>query len=247
LCQLAEREGEVMKESDEADSGPAREAIGRRGFMQWSGSVAVGGLLAPVTWADERVTTIPASQGYLLVDSKKCQGCLSCMVACSLVHEGEANLSRARIQVLQNSFEKWPRDLVIEQCQQCVHPACVDACTTGALTVDKKHGNVRRVDPRRCIGCTLCIRACPFRPERFAVVPEPRQLTGIRVTKCDLCAHAPFHWDKSGGGPNGKQACVEVCPVGAIRFTPHTPEQKPSGYDVNLREKSWGELGYPTD
>ena len=42
-------------------------------------------------------------------------------------------------------------------------------------------------------------------------------------------------------------ACVEVCPVGAIKFTTRTPRQKREAYDVNLREEAWGELGFPTD
>jgi len=209
--------------------------------------MAMGGLLAHAIWVEDAVAAIPASEGYLLVDTKKCQGCLSCMVACSLIHEGEANLSQARLQVLQNSFEKWPKDVTIEQCRQCVHPSCVDACTTGALTVDTRNGNIRRIDPRRCIGCTLCIRACPFRPQRLAVIPDREQLTGIRVTKCDLCAHARYHWDENGGGPGGKQACVEVCPVGAIKFTAEIPRQTVTGYEANLRGESWGKLGYPTD
>ena len=46
---------------------------------------------------------IPAADGYLLVDIEKCQGCSSCMLACSLIHEGVESLSLARIQILQNS------------------------------------------------------------------------------------------------------------------------------------------------
>jgi protein NrfC len=66
--------------------------------------------------------------------------------------------------------------------------------------------------------------------------------------KCDLCANAPYHWDKEGGGPEGKQACVEVCPVGAIKFTREVPRQEgDSGYKVNLRGESWKQLGYPVD
>jgi protein NrfC len=236
-----------MKQPSDVSSKSPGGAMDRRDFMERSGNMAIGGLFAPLAFADKAVTVIPVSQGYLLVDSKKCQGCLSCMIACSLIHDGEANLSQARIQVLQNSFKKWPDDLTIEQCRQCVHPSCVDACTTGALTVDAKKGNVRRIDPRRCIGCTLCVRACPFRPERVAVVPDRRNLTGIRVTKCDLCADARFHWDEKGGGPDGKQACVEVCPLGAVKFTREIPKQRDSGYDVNLRDESWSDLGYPTD
>ena len=40
----------------------------------------------------------PPCQGYLLVDVKKCQGCLTCMLSCSLAHEGQENLSYSRIQ-----------------------------------------------------------------------------------------------------------------------------------------------------
>jgi protein NrfC len=67
-----------------------------------------------------------------------------------------------------------------------------------------------------------------------------------RALKCDLCADAPY-WNGKGG-PKGKQACVEVCPLGAIQFTKKIPEQKgDTGYKVNLRGESWKKLGYPTD
>jgi len=58
------------------------------------------------------VAAIPASEGYLLVETKKCQGCTSCMLACSLVHKGVGNLSRARIQIIQNSLEFYPDDIM---------------------------------------------------------------------------------------------------------------------------------------
>jgi len=67
-----------------------------------------------------------------------------------------------------------------------------------------------------------------------------------RDLKCDLCSGAPFWIQK--GGPDGKQACVEVCPLGAIKFTKEIPIQKgDSGYKVNLRGAGWKKLGYPTD
>jgi protein NrfC len=67
-----------------------------------------------------------------------------------------------------------------------------------------------------------------------------------KALKCDLCSEAPY-WSK-GGGANGKQACVEVCPLKAIQFTKKIPEQKgDKGYKVNLRGESWRKLGYPTD
>jgi protein NrfC len=190
---------------------------------------------------DIAIAAIPASEGYLLVDFKKCQGCLSCMLACSLVHEGTENLSLARIQVLQNSFAKFPDDLSMAQCRQCVESPCVDACPAEALYVDKKNGNIRIVDMKKCIGCKACVHACPFEPSRALWDPYKK-----KALKCDLCSNAPFWSEK--GGVKGKQACVEVCPLNAIQFTKKIPEQKgDAGYKVNLRGESWKKLGYPTN
>lgn len=99
---------------------------------------------------------IPASDGYLLVDIKKCQGCASCMLACSLVHEGVESLSLSRIQIIQNSFEAFPDDVTVEQCRQCVDPACVEACPEDALTANARFGHVRMVDFEKCTGCGVC-------------------------------------------------------------------------------------------
>lgn len=62
-------------------------------------------------------TRIPLSEGYLVVDSRKCAGCIACMLACSLVHEGCANPSLARIQVEQASFAPYPVDTAIHVCR----------------------------------------------------------------------------------------------------------------------------------
>ena len=190
---------------------------------------------------------IPPADGYLLVDIEKCQGCLSCMLACSLIHEGVESLSLSRIQVMQNSFASFPDDLTIEQCRQCVEPACVEICPTGALAADARYGNVRIVDKEKCIGCGLCFEACPFTPSRAFLAPDAAYDDEAKSRKCDLCANAPYHWDDAGGGPDGKQACVAVCPVGAIIFAAEIPTQEgDGGYKVNLRDEVWAGLGYPT-
>jgi protein NrfC len=76
--------------------------------------------------------------------------------------------------------------------------------------------------------------------------PDGKNQDKAKSKKCDLCASAPYHWDEKGGGPKGKQACVEVCPVKAIKFTDKIPIQEgDSGYKVNLRDWKWGALGYP--
>jgi len=190
--------------------------------------------------ADLGPDALPA-EGYLLVDTNKCQGCVSCMMACSLSHHGEVNLSLSRIQVLQNAFVPYPEDISISQCRQCVTPECVNACPENALHIDEANGNIRRVDISRCVGCGTCLEACPFMPARMIWNTQESH-----AQKCDLCLDTP-HWDASGGA-GGKQACISVCPVGAIAFSTNIPVQKGErGYRVNLRDSAWVSMGYPAD
>jgi len=233
-------------------------ALTRREFIKVSGTILlVAGLGGPPAsdgastdphtgWILAPAEGIPPSDGYLLVDIEKCQGCVSCMLACSLIHEGVESLSLSRIQITQNSFEAFPNDISIDQCRQCVEPACVEICPTGALAPNAEFGNVRMVDQVLCIGCGLCATACPYTPNRAFLAPEPAYDNALKSRKCDLCSDTPYHWDEAGGGPHGQQACVAVCPVGAILFTTDIPVQTgDDGYIVNLRGASWGSLGYP--
>ncbi len=57
--------------------------------------------------AGKKGITYPAAAAYLVVDTKKCDGCCSCMAACSLVHEGEGNYSLSRIQIAQDAFARF--------------------------------------------------------------------------------------------------------------------------------------------
>lgn len=236
------KEGAMSKEKGKTEN---RE-VTRRDFLRVSGTVVfaagVGGM-ANVLWTKDGFAAIPVASGYLLVDQKKCQGCASCMLACSLVHEGVENLQLSRIQVMQSSFESWPDDLEILACRQCVEPACVEACPEGALTNNPKYGNVRMIDIEKCTGCGSCAEACIMTPAASIVL----EYGGVaKARKCDLCVNTPY-WDEKGG-PTGKKACVEVCPVEAISFTTIVPEQKgTSGYKVNLRDRNWANLGYPMD
>ncbi|MEI6127903.1 MAG: 4Fe-4S dicluster domain-containing protein [Pseudomonadota bacterium] len=212
-------------------------ALSRRDFMRFSGMTVIGAGII-VTHIDS-FGIQRATWGFLLVDMKKCQGCLTCMLSCSLVHHGVENLSLARIQVLQNPYGSFPDDLVLVQCRQCVEPACVKVCPTGALAADPEHGYVTTVNVEKCIGCKRCVKACPYEPGRAIWNFEEGH-----SQKCDLCAHTP-HWDEEGG-PDGKKACVELCPLGAITFTKVIPDQsKNDSYTTNLRGLPWSRLGYP--
>ncbi|MHB1323801.1 MAG: 4Fe-4S dicluster domain-containing protein [Coriobacteriia bacterium] len=215
----------------------------RREFITGIGGLGAGavfgGFIVKGFMLPDEVYAIPASEGYLLVDTKKCGGCESCMLACSMVHSGRSNIALSRIQITQNPFAGFPNDMGQVQCRQCPYPSCVDACPTGAMHADAAFGNVRMVDEAKCIGCERCVNACPFTPSRVQWNFEDKV-----AQKCDLCANTP-HWNKNGG-PTGSQACIEMCPMKAISFTSAIPVQSETGYVVNLRNSHWGTLLFPT-
>lgn len=237
---MADNDKDSVRE--DASAGPA-EAMSRRQFVTGLGAlgfgVVLGGTLFSGLLLPDEVIAIPVSEGYLLVDSKKCQGCNTCMMACALTHHGVQSLSLSRIQVTQDPFAKWPADKSIAQCRQCPYPACVGACPTGAMHADAETG-VRTVSVAKCIGCQACVNACPFETSRAGWNFEDKH-----AQKCDLCLDTPFMDEV--GGVGGAQACAKVCPVGAIRFSTKVPVQSDEGYNVNLRGVPWTALGYSAE
>ena len=232
-----------------------KKLVSRRSFLVGTGAVIAAGALAacspktitntvtetmtktttttapPIT-KEAVTTTVPAtfaaSTKYLVVDSKKCCGCQSCMLTCSMVHEGIADTSLSRIQIVQSAFMAYPEDLKIYQCRQCTSPLCVQNCPVGACYIDTANGNVRVIDQTKCIGCQTCIKSCPHTPHRTVWNSATN-----KSSKCDLCLNTPY-W--TGGGPNGKQACVSVCTMDCLSVVNTAPSQTDSqGYEVNLR------------
>lgn len=123
----------------------------------------------------------------LYIDPLKCTGCRNCEAACSWEKEGVMNPRKSRVKVVR-------RGRLIDEpvaCQNCSRPPCRDACPKGAISIED--GNVL-IDSELCIGCGLCVKACPF----GAVSLHPD--TGMAVT-CDLCG-----------------VCTEACPVGELKI-----------------------------
>jgi protein NrfC len=218
----------------------------RRAFVVGSGTALAGGALTAVTpsralgSSPAAKSEYPRSKGYLVYDSRHCAGCQSCMLTCSLVHDGEASTSRSRIQVARAVLNLYPQDIQIYVCRQCPDPLCVKNCPTGACHVSAANGNVRMIDEQKCIGCKTCLSACPHIPHRpvFNVATQ-------KSTKCDLCANAPYFSKK--GGPWGAQACVTVCPVGALKLVAALPTQIDNrGYDLNFAPPAEPVVRQPT-
>jgi formate dehydrogenase iron-sulfur subunit len=92
---------------------------------------------------------------------------------------------------------------VKRQCMHCVHPACVSACTVGALRKDENGAVIYQSE--KCIGCRYCQYACPFGVPTY----DWENPLGL-IHKCELCTHRLA----DGQLP----ACIEACPNGALRF-----------------------------
>jgi carbon-monoxide dehydrogenase iron sulfur subunit len=140
----------------------------------------------------------------LVVDHEKCTGCRLCEMACSVEHASVNNPSRSRIHVIKWQWEGFELPMV---CQQCEEAPCVAVCPKDALSHDTSLGRVV-LDYDLCIGCKMCVTACPFGGMGIDIVAR-------QVIKCDLC--------------DGDPACVRFCDPGALQFVPSTV--------ANLRKK----------
>jgi Fe-S-cluster-containing hydrogenase component 2 len=129
----------------------------------------------------------------LYIDPAKCTGCRICEVFCSFKHEGAVQPSMSRITVVHGSEAG---RFIPFTCVQCARPACAEVCPVYAITRDVESGVVA-VHAEDCIGCRMCVQACPFGAMAFD------RDRGIAY-KCDLC----------GGDPE----CARMCPTGAIQF-----------------------------
>lgn len=127
-----------------------------------------------------------------------CVGCNACEIVCGLVHDGKVGPSVRRIFLEQDLILLEHR---VYTCQHCLDYPCYHACPKQevAMRIDEEKGIVY-IDPAGCIGCQLCIKACPFEPKRINFDKSSNQ-----VVKCDLCRTRE-------NGP----ACVEYCQVRCI-------------------------------
>lgn len=106
-------------------------------------------------------------QKSIITDLNRCVGCLSCSVACKALN-GVA-IGHFWNEVLRvgpnpiNPGDDYPNVYMYflpKTCQHCGNPQCVDVCPTGAAA--KLDDGTVQVDSEACIGCGLCLDACPY-------------------------------------------------------------------------------------
>ncbi len=138
----------------------------------------------------------------MAIDTRKCVGCMDCVVACKTENEVPEGLNRDWVAYQTTGAFPTPHlEIRSERCNHCDRPPCVSCCPTGASHVEEP-GRVVLVTAGKCIGCKACIAACPY-DARFV---HPKGY----ADKCTFC----YPRTKDGGMP----ACVSVCPTRCMHF-----------------------------
>ncbi len=143
---------------------------------------------------------------HITVTIDRCLGCHTCELACAISHSEskdiETMMMRGEVAYYRINVESFRGLPVPVNCQQCDQPACEIACPTGAVK-RLAPGKPVLVDEQKCIGCSMCVQACPFGMISM-------KAGGKSSYKCDLCIERAAR----GKGP----ACVSSCPTRALHF-----------------------------
>ena len=128
----------------------------------------------------------------IVVHQERCTACRECEIACSFEHGGAFVPALSRIRV--NDFYEEQFYLPMT-CVHCADAPCATVCPTVAI-VRQPSGQVQ-VLAERCIGCKMCLLACPFGVMGFG--PEKNV-----AHNCDFC--------------DGDPQCVKFCVPNALTF-----------------------------
>ena len=131
----------------------------------------------------------------MVIDLDRCIGCQTCAMACRLANnlpngtwwnrvltDGGAHMDTPRLEDGGYVMEYIP-----VACQHCDNPACAKVCPVGATYKDPETGVVRQ-DYDKCIGCRMCVAACPYTGVRSFNREEPKYAAALPVGDADVPA-----------------------------------------------------------
>lgn len=169
----------------------------------------------------------------MVIDLQKCVGCDACTVACKAENRTPPGVSyNVVFETEVGTYPDVKRMNIPRPCMQCDDPPCVEVCPVNATY--KGDDGIVVIDADRCIGCRLCITACPYGARSFdfgesyeqemqganeITAPEFGIARGKRggelstpigtVRKCNFCQHRLARGEEP--------ACVECC-IGDARI-----------------------------
>ena len=165
-----------------------------------------------------------------VIDQQRCIGCHTCAVACRIENNLPKGIWWNRIMTeggleMDTPAGEFPyakMTYLPVMCQHCGNPACVKVCPVGATYKDKETGVVRQ-DYDRCIGCRMCMAACPYTGVRSFNWEEPAYTIDFAIGSPDVPAHqkhtvekCTMCWHRLADGL--APFCVEVCPGRVRKF-----------------------------
>lgn len=189
--------------------------------------------------------------GYV-IDMKNCIACHACAVACKVENNLPDGIWWARVLTDGGASQETPagefpnltmRNIEVN-CQHCDNPACVKACPVGATYKDPDTGAVRQ-DYDKCIGCRMCMAACPYTGVRSFNWDEPKYSVEHAVGDADIAPHqkhvvekCTFCYQRLARGE--VPACMDLCPARARHFGDlDDPESEVSKL---IKERSYEQL-----
>jgi len=237
------------------EAGAVNESTGRRNFLRLLGigaASAVPAVFLPaalgaqshVARAEEEPARGPRGrirQWAMIIDLRSCDGCQSqgtpprCTSACIEGHLAPEPMEW--IQVYEQDLLGGGTQFIPAPCQQCQNAPCVNVCPVGATFVSPE--GIVLIDQDRCIGCRICMAACPYDRRFFnwgdpPVPPEAmlahysadHQIPATKgtVMKCDMCPDMA----RAGTLPY----CAQACPNGAIYYGDLEEDIATNGRDV---------------
>lgn len=164
----------------------------------------------------------------IAIKQDRCVGCHTCAQACKMSNNVPDGMLWNRVvtegcDVMDGAEGVYPnlsRTYLTVSCQHCENAACKKVCPTGATYRDDK-GRIE-IDYDKCIGCRMCMAACPYNARVFnwaepvrgvefnyGNAKVPVRAKGV-MEKCTLC--------KERTDEGLEPMCVRCCPARARVF-----------------------------
>ncbi len=181
----------------------------------WKGTSGVSGSSAA---SMANTASPPDHQWAMVIDLRSCNGCKSCTAACQKAHYLTEDQTWIDVFTMTDTIGRtysMPRP-----CMQCENPPCLHVCPVHATF--RTNQGVVLVNQGRCIGCRMCMAACPYQARYFnwnagveypsmPIKPTPEMPVPQRlgtVGKCTFCV---------GNLNDGLLSeCAAGCPMGSI-------------------------------